>query len=337
MAAFQRVEDAGIDIAALLIGGDAGLLEHALGQRISEDQEFAGLHPVVFRRVGDLVEAVGDLVGERDRAVARQRPRRGGPDHHGCFRQPAEFRLDRKLHPHGIARVVLVLHFGFGQSGLFHHAPHHRLGAAIQRAVGGEFHQLAGDLRLREEVHGGIAAVPVADDAEPLEFGALHVEPAAGIGAAFLAERHHRGRILEVRLRLALRAVVLLLDLPFDRQAVAVPARHVVTVEAEHLLALGDDVLEDLVERVPDMDVAIGVGRAVMQHEFRLALRLLAQGAVEVDLLPAFQQLRLGLRQAGAHRKLGLRQEQRAGIIVGVGLRGVGFGGLVGHERLWLG
>ena len=109
--------------------------------------------------------------------------------------------------------------------------------------------------------------IPVALDAEPLELLALHVEPVLGVGAAFLAERDHRVGIGQVRLLLVLGAVVLLLDLPFDRQAVAVPARHVVGIVAEHLLAARHHVLEDLVERVADVDVAVGVGRAVVQHE----------------------------------------------------------------------
>ena len=229
-------------------------------------------------------------------------------------------RRDRKLHPYRIARVILILDLGFGERGLFHHAPHHRLGAAIERAVGGEFDQFARDLGFGEIIHRGVGVVPVADDAEPLEFLALHVEPARRVGAALLAERHHRGGIAEIRLRLALGAVVLLLDLPFDRQAVAVPARHVVGIEAEHLLALGHHVLQDLVQRMPDMDVAVGVGRPVMQHEFGAATRACAQFAVEVHLIPALEDLRLALRQAGAHREFRLRQEQGLGIIGDIGL-----------------
>jgi hypothetical protein len=60
-----------------------------------------------------------------------------------------------------------------------------------------------------------------------------------------------------------------LLDLVLDRQAVAVPARHVGRVEAGQRLGTDDDVLEDLVHRVADVDVAIGVRRAVVQHEAR--------------------------------------------------------------------
>src|SRR3954452_17840988 len=118
--------------------------------------------------------------------------------------------------------------------------------------------------------------VPIADDAEPLELLALHVEPVPGISAAFLPERNHGRGIPEVRLRLTPGAVVLLLDLPFYRQPVAVPAGDVVGIEAEHLLALGHEILEDLVEGRADMDVAIGVRRAVMQDEFGAACRLLA-------------------------------------------------------------
>jgi hypothetical protein len=133
-------------------------------------------------------------------------------------------------------------------------------------------------------------------------------------------------------LLLALGAVVLLLDLPFDRQAVAVPARHVIGVEAEHLLALGHDVLQDLVERVPNMDVAVGVGRAVMQHEFGAALGFPAELVVEADLVPVVQDFGLALGQAGAHREFRLRQVEGLGIVPGVSLLGVGLLRLVGHE-----
>ncbi len=64
-----------------------------------------------------------------------------------------------------------------------------------------------------------------------------------------------------------------------------------------------------------DMDVAIGIGRAVMQHEFFAPRRVLAQEAVEVHLLPAGDDLGLLLRETGAHGKLGLRQVEGLGIV----------------------
>jgi len=98
--------------------------------------------------------------------------------------------------------------------------------------------------------------------------------------AALLAELDHRYRVLVLAL-----GAVFLLDLPLDRQAVAVPARHVIGIVAEHLLAARHDVLENFIERVADMDVAVGVRRAVMQDEFLAALGGFAQAIVQAVLL----------------------------------------------------
>src|ERR1700731_1536536 len=76
---------------------------------------------------------------------------------------------------------------------------------------------------------------------------------------------------------------ILLLDLPFDRQAVAVPAGHVVRVETQHLLALGHRVLENFIEGGTDMNIAVGVRWAVVKDEARAALCRRAQAAVEVE------------------------------------------------------
>ena len=90
---------------------------------------------------------------------------------------------------------------------------------------------------------------------------------------------------------------------------------------------LREDVIQGEDVRVANMDVAVGIGRAVMQHEFRLALRGFAELAVEVDLVPPRQHFRFAGRQACAHRKFGLRQVEGLGIVVRIG-----FGGLVGHN-----
>ena len=172
-----------------------------------------------------------------------------------------------------------------------------------------EFHDFARDLRLGGKIHGRVGMLPIAFYAEPLEFLALHLEPVLRVGAALLAERDHCFRIGEVRLRFVLSAVEFLLDLPLDRQPVAVPARHVIGIGAEHLLASRHHVLEDLVERVADVDVAVGVGRAVVEDEFGAPARGRPQPFVEVELLPAGEDLRLLARQPGAHGKVGLGQK----------------------------
>ena len=225
--------------------------------------------------------------------------------------------------------MVFVFNFRLGQSGFFNHAPHHGLGAAIEQAVGGEFHDLARDLRFGGKRHCGVGIGPIAGDAKAHEFLALHAKPMGRIGAAFLPERDHRGGIAEIRLWLALRAVIVLLDLPFNRQAVTIPARNVIGILAQHLLAARHDVLEDLVERMPDVNVAVGVGGAVVQHEFGPPGGRRTQLAVKVDLFPARQKLRLLLRQAAAHREIRHRQIEGGSVIGAFG--GRIWGGRVSH------
>ena len=81
------------------------------------------------------------------------------------------------------------------------------------------------------------------------------------------------------------------------------------------------------------MDVAIGVGRAVMQGEALAALGLAAEPAEQVHGFPARLKLGLFLRQAGAHREGGARQEH-GGFVVDSPAAG-GFGVGSGGGVLW--
>ena len=63
------------------------------------------------------------------------------------------------------------------------------------------------------------------------------------------------------------------------------------------------------------MDVAIGVGRAVMQDEALAARAGLAQLTVQIVGRPLRQNRRLLLRKAGLHRKVGRRQEDGVAVV----------------------
>ena len=216
----------------------------------------------------------------------------------------------------------MILDLGFGERGLLDRRPHDRLRAAIELVAHGELHDLAGDLRFR------VVATWSGTGSSQSPSTPRRLNSSRCTSIHFSAKARHSRRnstIGHIVLVLALGAI-LLLDLPLDRQAVAVPARHVVGIEAEHALRADDQVLQDLVERMADMDVAVGIGRAVVQHEARTALLDLAQALVELVLVPALQELRLALRQAGPHGELGLGQEQGFGIVAGGALR------LIGHD-----
>src|SRR5262249_32684286 len=79
-------------------------------------------------------------------------------------------------------------------------------------------------------------------------------------------------------------------------------------------------VLEDLVERRADMQMAVRIGRPVMQDEPSAAARVGAKPGPQVDVAPMRQQLGLALRQAGLHRKAGSRQEYGRLVVAGAGV-----------------
>ena len=116
------------------------------------------------------------------------------------------------------------------------------------------------------------------------------------------ASRTARGRHLQ------LFAAELLVDLDLDGQAVAVPAGDVGSVEAGHGLRLHDKVFEALVERVAEVDGAVGVGRAVVEDVGGAAGAGLAQLFIEAQRGPFFEAKRLILRQICLHGEGGLRQ-----------------------------
>ena len=138
--------------------------------------------------------------------------------------------------------------------------------------------------------------------------------------AAFLAEFIDRHGILVLA-----RSTIFFFDFPLDGKAVAIPARHINGIKPCHLLGAHHQVFQNFVERMADVDVAVGIGRAIMQHEFFTALALCAQALEQFHVGPALQQFGLFERQARFHRKVGFWQEYSIAVTVGL-LRLVGHG-----------
>jgi hypothetical protein len=88
----------------------------------------------------------------------------------------------------------------------------------------------------------------------------------------------------------------------------AIPPGYVRRVETSQGLGANDEILDDLVDRMTDMNAAVGIGRAVVQDELRATFADLPQLPVQVNAVPALQGLRLALWQTGLHRKCRGRQ-----------------------------
>ena len=236
----------------------------------------------------------------------RQRPRRRRPD--DCahlVRVGRQLRSNRRgvalqlvFHIHRRRDVVLVLHFGFGQRRAVVDAPPHRLQALVHHPFFQEGIEVLDDLGLVPRRHRRVGVREISKHSQPLELIALRLHPLRGILAAGLANLK--------RVHLELFAAQLLVHLVFNRQAVAVPARHVRRIEASHRLRLHDEVLQTLVQRVAKMNRPVGVRRSVVQHPSRRALTRLSHQLINANLLPVLQHTGLVLRQVCLHRKIGL-------------------------------
>ncbi len=247
---------------------------------------------------------------EGDGAIGRQRPRRRGPDHHARAVRRRRADLDREADPYGGRNIVVVFHLGLGERGSLHRTPHHWFRPQVDLIGLGEAVKLRDDGGFRREIHGGVSVIPVAKHAQTAELPCLFGDPASGVFTAAGAELGFRDRLLGPP-----GGAEFLLDLPFDRQAVAVPARNVVDVVAHREPRADHEVLQQLVERMADMDRPVGVGRAVVEHEQRRPLRLSSPTQAVIEIAPDFHYARLELGQARAHGKCCLREKHRRSIV----------------------
>ena len=114
----------------------------------------------------------------------------------------------------------------------------------------------------------------------------------------------------------------------FNRQTVAVPAGDVLRVKARELFGLDDHVFQHFVQRVADVQFAVGVGRAVVQHKQRCALAGHTQFFVQALLVPLLGPSGFAFGQVTPHGERGVHHVQCGTVVRGRR------GGFVGHGCL---
>ncbi|MNF70748.1 hypothetical protein D3C84_526710 [compost metagenome] len=264
--------------------------------------------------VADIDQGVVEVRMDVQRLVGRDGPWGGGPDHdRGRLAQCSQPERGGQLgligdlegDVDGSGLLVGVFDFRLGQRRAAIEAPVHRLEALEHEATLDHLGQGADFTGFVGEAHGLVGVGPVAQHAQANELGLLPFDLLAGVGPAQFA-----GLVAAQVLAVGH------FDLVFDRQAVAVPTRHIRRIEARQGLGADNHVLENLVDRMTDVNIAVGVRRAIVQDELWTALTNLAQLLVQANAVPALQSLRLALGQAGLHWEGGVRKIQ-SGFVVG--------------------
>ena len=118
-------------------------------------------------------------------------------------------------------------------------------------------------------------------------------------------------------------AAVFFLDGVFNRQAVAVPTGDVLRVQPLELSRLDDHVLQNLVDGVAHVNLAIGIRRAIVQDELRFAQAGIPQFFVDTFVFPFFHPAGFAFGQIAAHGEGRVGQVQGAAVVsFGCGING---------------
>ena len=195
---------------------------------------------------------------------------------------------------------ILVFDLSLGECGLILRAPVYRLLALIDIAA---LCHLAEDFNLLGfKIMGQrqIGTVPIAQNAQTAELFALRIDMAAGKLLALVTK-------FDDRSLLAIQAECL--DrLTLNRQTVRIPAGNVRRLEAGHILVTDNEVLQNLVERMTHVKIAVRIRRAIVQDKQGFALILLHHLLIKLisSLIPGCKKIGLALGQTRSHRKVGL-------------------------------
>ena len=305
-----------VDVVEGLGGNHVGLaVDHNRG--VLPAKLLAALGSQVLEHdLGAAIVLNGDIGGaglEGNGLVGGDGPRRGRPD--DKVDRTVEVLEAGGLGGHleanedGRARLIGVLDLCLCQRGVAMLAPVNRLVTAIDHALiehGLEDLDVSGVMLV---IKRQIGVVPVAEHAQTTEAGLLQLDV---LDSKLVAELTDLGRGGLVELL----GAELLLDLMLDRLAMAVPTGDIGNLIALHHPVAVDHVLGDLVHGVADVDRAVGVRRAVVQHELLVTLVLLQNLLVDLVVLPVLESLGLGLGKTGTHGKTGLGQIHRLLVLV---------------------
>ena len=214
-----------------------------------------------------------------------------------------EVNINGWIHP------IFILELCFGERCLIRDRPVNRLQLTKDIAL---IEQSSEDLERASLIlglHREVGVRVIRKRQEPLHLRRLRLDELCGIGSAFAANRHTAMIVAE---RVEFRSLATL-DKPshhsmFDRKSVAIPSWHVMTRATFHEHTTNHDVLEHLVEQMPDVDRSICIWRPIVKNEGLSRSACGCDCPDDIACLPSCERRRLGLREIRLHRKRSLRQ-----------------------------
>ncbi len=213
--------------------------------------------------------------------------------------------------------MVVILDLGLGERRLVRDAPQGRAQALVKLFFLSEVGERFDDRPLEPRVDRHVRLVEVTEQPHPEHLRPLPVEPVQCPFAA-LGPQLQRVDLVEVEFEVDQR-------LALDRQPVHVPSGDEVGPAPVEQVDLHEGVLEDAVQEVPHVQVAVGIRRPVVEDERRIPGVGGEPAPVDVVFLPPADPVGLAFGEFGPHREVGFGQVEGAAVVV-AGRLGFGHG-----------
>ena len=258
---------------------------------------------------------IGELRIYTDEFVSRNGPWGSGPDDSKelilryTFRSQVTYIQCRELNVNGRRFSVLIFNFCFCQCSFAVRAPVNSLLTLVNVALVGHSAKYFQLLGFQMRIEGYIRMFKVADNAHADEVFSLDVDPSLSIGKALFTELKwsHGGSVFTGFLQYCI----------FNRKAMGIPARHVMSSIALHELVADNDILQCLIQRMTDVNLAVGIWRSIMQYKSRSAVffSLFQTLMIQVHILPHFYKAWFSFRKIATHREICFWQVQSLAVI----------------------
>ena len=287
------------NIAQILVAFFANLFQ----QILSHKEHFTlALNPSVFQ------------IGVQGHShVSRHGPRGGGPNYHvslfafSSFRSLAIILNQGHLYENSRSLLLAVFNFSLCQSSFAMRAPVYGLFTLVDIALISHSAEHTNLLSLKAVVQCYIGVIPIAQHTQTLEVLTLDINPVQREIMAFAAQSQNI-QLFTVQAQL-LNAGVL------DGHAVGIPAGYIRCIKALGIFIFYNDILQNFVQSSTHVNLAVGIGRAIVQHKFGMSCMQCLLLVINIVFLPELQKIRLALGQTSAHRKLCFRQIQCFAVI----------------------
>ncbi len=211
---------------------------------------------------------------DSDCQIGWQRPGRGGPNGEagGAIKFAAKhplhcFAVRRfKVHIHRKILAIFVFQFGFSKRRAVGDRPVHWLQRAIHQPLLHQICKVLNDRTLKGRLHSEVRIGVISKRQEALHLPSLQFHKLVCIGLALTTNDHATLIVRQLHDLLELALLVHIRDyFVLNGQSMAIPTRHVRNTHAIHQPRAHHDVLQDLVEQMPQVDRSIRVRRAVME------------------------------------------------------------------------